>query len=72
MAKTSTWKAVCKNCKSPVYYYPAKLLLESRSFSEPPEDLRKRIVDCTCTGETDKGKHTLSYSFPQEFEKIDT
>ncbi|MDP2947397.1 MAG: hypothetical protein Q8N88_04745 [Nanoarchaeota archaeon] len=47
MAKTSTLKTVCRKCKSPVYYYPAKLLLESKSFSEPPEDLRRRIADCT-------------------------
>jgi hypothetical protein len=71
MAKTSTWKAECRKCKSPVYYYPAKLLLESKSFSEPPEDLSKRIVDCTCTGETDTGKHTLSYSFPEDFKKVE-
>ena len=70
MTKTSTWTTECKKCKSPVYYYPAKLLLESKSISDSPEDLRPRIVDCTCTGENDSIKHTLSYSFPKDFTKI--
>ncbi len=70
MSKTSTWKTSCRKCNSDVYYYPAKLLLETISFKEPPDDLRKRIVDCTCTGETGDVKHTLSYSFPDDFKKI--
>ena len=70
MAKTSTWKAECRKCKSPVYYYPAKLLLESTGATEPPEDLSKRVVDCACTGEVDDTKHTLSYTFPTDFVKI--
>lgn len=69
MAKTSTYKTECKKCKSPVYYYPAKLLLESVR-AEVPDDLRKRIVDCTCTGESENGKHTISYSFPDDFVKV--
>lgn len=71
MAKTSTWRSVCRKCKSPVYYYPSKLLLESRSYTEPPEDLRVRIVDCSCTGENENTKHTLSYSFPTDFSKVE-
>lgn len=70
MQKTSTWVGKCRKCNSPVYYYPAKLLLESINFSQA-EDLRPRIVDCACTGEMDGIKHTLSYSFPKEFEKIE-
>jgi hypothetical protein len=72
MARTSTWKTECKKCKSPVYYYPAKLLLESVSSKEVSDDLRKRIVDCTCTGETENGKHTLTYLFPDDFRRIDS
>jgi hypothetical protein len=70
MAKTKTYMAVCKKCQSPVYYYPAKLLLESSRLTETPDDLREREVVCTCTGENDNGKHTLSYSFPKDFTKI--
>jgi len=69
MAKTKTWKTLCRKCQSPVYYYPAKLLLESHSESQ--EDVTKRIVDCTCAGETESGKHTLSYNFPENFNKVD-
>lgn len=71
MTKTSTWKTLCRKCKSPVYYYPAKLLLESKSLSNTPDDMRKRVVDCTCTGEQENVKHTLSYNFPVDFEKVD-
>jgi hypothetical protein len=44
---TKTWKTGCGKCNGPVCYYPAKLLLESRSFSESSKDLSKRVVDCT-------------------------
>ena len=71
MAHTSTYKTECRKCKSPVYYYPAKLLLESIKLYETPDVTSKRIVDCTCTGETDSGKHTLSYSFPDDFKKVE-
>jgi len=71
MAKTSTYRTECKKCKSPVFYYPAKLLVEYKTAKETPDDMRKRIVDCTCTGESDTGKHTLSYTFPDEFKKIE-
>ena len=72
MAKTSTYrvKGGCRKCKSPVYYYPAKLLLESVSFKETPDDLRKGVKSCTCSGETESSKHTLDYSFPDDFEKV--
>ena len=71
MAKTSTWKTNCRKCKSPVFYYPAKLLLESKNFGDTPDNTRRRIVDCTCTGEDEQGKHTLSYTFPDDFKKIE-
>jgi|GEM_PF-3016955 hypothetical protein len=67
--KIATWQAECRECKSPVYYYPAKLLLESRTFQEPPEDLTPKLVVCSCTGEKGGVKHTLKYSFPSEFKK---
>jgi len=72
MAKTSTWRAKdgCRKCKSPVYYYPVSLLLESVTFNEAPIDTSERIVSCTCTGETDNSKHTLDYTFTKDFEKI--
>jgi hypothetical protein len=71
MTKTSTWRVKdgCRKCKSPVYYYPAKLLLESKSSVEPPDDTSKRIVSCTCTGENENSKHTLDYLFPTDFVK---
>lgn len=71
MAKTSTYKTECKKCKSPVYYYPAKLLLEYKIFKDTPEDKRRRVVDCTCTGETDSGKHTMCYTYPNDFTKVE-
>jgi hypothetical protein len=73
MTKTSTWrvKEGCRKCKSPAYYYPAKLLLEVTGFREAPDETSKRTISCTCTGENDNVKHTLDYSFPSEFEKIE-
>ncbi len=65
MAKTNTYKAECRKCKSPVYYYSTKLLINAS------ENLEKKIVDCTCTGEVD-AKHTLSYSFPDDFKKLNS
>ena len=69
--KTSTWKTNCRKCNSPVFYYPAKLLLESKNSSNTPDYTKRRIVDCTCTEENEKGKHTLSYTFPDDFKKIE-
>jgi hypothetical protein len=70
MPKTSTWKTECRKCKSPVYYYPAKLLLESTDENNAPVNLKRRVVDCPCTGEMDDAKHTLSYTFPDDFKEI--
>jgi hypothetical protein len=70
MPKTSTYKAICRKCNSPVYYYPAKLLLETSSPSQAQDETNKRIVDCTCTGEEQGVKHTLSYNFPEDFIKL--
>ncbi len=72
MAKTSTWKVKdgCRRCKSPAYYYPAKLLLESQSSRELTANSANRNVSVSCTGENDGSKHTLDYIFPTDFEKI--
>ena len=70
MTNTSTWKTLCRKCKSPVFYFPAKLLLESKGFSNTPDEMRTRVVTCTCTGEEENIKHTLSYNFPADFEKV--
>lgn len=71
MTNTSTWKTLCRKCKSPVFYYPAKLVLETRNSDKNSDDMSKRIVDCTCSGEEENTKHTLSYNFPDDFKKVE-
>ena len=70
MAKTTTWVTSCKICGCPVYYYPASLLLDFESVPKEMPASPKKVVDCTCNGETEKGKHTISYIFPAEFSEI--
>ncbi len=66
---TSTWLAKCKKCGGEVYYYPSKILLESKKAQEE-DDLRPRVVDCKCEGDANGIKHPARYNFPKEFEKI--
>ena len=61
---------VVEHVRTPVYYYPAKLLLESKSFKEPSEDTKKNS-ELSLYRRKWKFKHTLDYSFPAEFEKVD-
>jgi hypothetical protein len=70
MAKTTTWKTKCRQCESPVYYYPAKLLIERKISTAEGEDMGPRIVSCTCTGENGGIKHTEDYIFPKNFHKL--
>ncbi|WP_118975955.1 hypothetical protein [Taibaiella koreensis] len=68
-----TWKAKCPVCGSPAYYYPAKLLLErTKAARERDTEQRSssRIVSCNCTGKEGGVKHTIDYSFPEDFQKI--
>lgn len=71
-SKTQTYrvKEGCKKCKSPVYYYPVKLLLETREYT--PKTEKTRIVTVQCTGELDEQgrKHTYDYVFTDDFEQI--
>lgn len=56
----------CKKCGNNIYYYPAKLVLESNKDIVLPE---KSIITLTCSdGET---KHTSDYEFPKQFELIE-
>ena len=73
MAVTSTWRVKdgCRKCKSPVYYYPAKLVLEFKGLNELLTTDKVRIVSCSCTGENENSKHLLDYKFPNDFEKIE-
>lgn len=68
-----TWKTTCPSCGSPVYYYPAKLLLESRntdSYFPATENNKQKLVSCSCTGDIGGEKHVRDYVFPQDFKQI--
>jgi hypothetical protein len=67
MPKTEEYFTECTKCKSPVYYYPVKLLLETDLIKADTKDQTKRTVSCTCTGEIGGVKHTLNYVFPDNF-----
>lgn len=64
MSKSDIWKSDCRKCQSPVYYYPQKLPFDKIDKS------KKKIVHCACTGEKENIKHTLDYTFPDDFIKI--
>lgn len=76
MTKTYKVKNGCKMCKSPTYYYPVKLLLESTEEIDIEEYIKndptyRRVVSITCSGETPWSTiHTMDYVFPIDFEKI--
>ena len=60
---TTTWETQCKICSDKIYYYPAKLLLESnKPYSV---DMTKRIVTIKCAC-----KNTGDYEFPTLFSQI--
>ncbi len=72
MSNTKKYETICTKCKSPVYYYPAKLLIGARELKSafPGTDNKKnKTVSCTCTGVNDPAgvKHTLDYEFPTDF-----
>ncbi|HVZ96607.1 MAG TPA: hypothetical protein VG847_07015 [Chitinophagaceae bacterium] len=75
MAHTDTYKTDCRQCSSPAYYYPVELLIEPRTYTTAKAKTKnkhtKKTVSCTCTGEKDpkNTKHTLDYTFPDDFEK---
>jgi len=65
---TETWQTQCRLCSEPLYYYPAKLVLETKvqpliSMNE------KRILYLTCTNPD--CKHVISCEFPSEFKKFE-
>ena len=68
MAKTEEYLTVCTLCKSPVYYYPVKVLL-GLDLEKVGADNSVRTVSATCTGEIGGIKHTLNYKFPDSFKK---
>jgi hypothetical protein len=60
--RITTWETKCK-CGGNVYYYPAKLLLET---TKPQKlDMSKRIVSLTCAC-----KHSHDYEFPTDFKQV--
>lgn len=68
--RIKTFKAECTICKSPVYYYPVKLLLQIKSFASKHSeniDMTVKQVSCTCTGEIGGTKHTSDFTFPTDF-----
>jgi len=65
---TETWQTQCRMCGEPLYYYPAKLVLESTT--QPPINMNeKRILHLTCTNPD--CKHIVSFEFPLEFKKFE-
>lgn len=63
MNRITTWETKCIKCDSSVYYFPAKLLLET---DKPQKlDMSKRIVSLTCSC-----KHSSDYEFPTQFHQI--
>jgi hypothetical protein len=56
----------CRKCGNDLYYYPAKLVLETTKEIVIGKD--KRIISLCCSD--GNIKHTLEYVFPEEFETI--
>ena len=70
MAKLITYKTKCKQCESPVYYTPVKLMMEYLRGVPEPDEEDVKLVDAECTGEVTGFKHTNTYIFPLEFKKV--
>jgi hypothetical protein len=65
MIKTFKVSNGCKKCGNDIYYYPAKLVLESNTEIDLTE---KRLITLTCSD--GKTKHTSDYEFPKQFIEI--
>ena len=58
---TTTWESKCR-CGNDIFYYPAKLLLETTKDIDN-FNLKKRIVSLTCSS----CKKIIDYEFPTVF-----
>lgn len=63
--KTTTWETKC-HCGEKVYYYPQKLVLETKIETDEI-NMERRLVSLTCCTNCNK---TYDYIFPEQFNKI--
>jgi RNase P subunit RPR2 len=64
--KQEIWKTKCRKCNEFVYYYPAKLVMETTH--DYVENMNKRVVSLTCC--SCENKLSIDYEFPKDFVKI--
>jgi hypothetical protein len=78
---TKTYTAVCKKCGSQVFYYSALIPITFKRLGRNTERStipgttekkpeKKKVVSCTCSGESAGEKHTNTYIFPDDFTLI--
>jgi len=66
MSEIETYRTTCNICGEPVYYYPVRLLIESKQALD--KVITPKTVDVPCEGDP---QHTSSYNFPVDFEKVE-
>lgn len=66
MSKITTWMTNCKKCNEPIYYNPAKLLLESKDPFKVTNEVR--VISLKCCGNC---QITTEYEFPKNFIKYE-